>query len=62
MGVVAGEAEREGVKQSTLPLFWKNTYDLQMNNHSDTFLIVALNEGYINNRSDAVCASIEIFQ
>lgn len=58
-------AGREG-EQGTLRLFWRNTYDLQMNNYCDTFLlpflIVALNEGYINNRCDVVGSSVEIFR
>lgn len=49
-----------------LRLFWRNTYDLQMNNYCDPFLlpflIVALNDGYINNRCGVVGSSVEIFQ
>lgn len=45
-------------------LFWRKTYDLQMNNYYDTFLlpflIAALNDGYVNNRCGVVDSSVEI--
>lgn len=66
MGVVAAEAERGRASIVRFICFGENTYDLQANNCSVTFslpfLIVALNEGCINNRSDAVCSSVETFQ
>lgn len=64
MGVVVGGTGKE-TEQSTLRLFWKNMYDLQMNNYCDTFLlpflIVALNDGYIYNRCGVVGSSVEMF-
>lgn len=56
----------EGREQGTLRLFWRNTYDLQMNNYCGKFLlpflIVALNDGCINNRCGVVGSNIEMFQ